>query len=848
MVAVNAGRFVSSILTNQGGLYTWGKSSGQHCLGYSVDHADVQRVPRQVTTIKMVQGVEFGFDHAVAFTRAGAVYTWGEGVFSQLGHAGSNAACVQPTRVLAALEDVRVVAVAAGKRFTLCATDDGAVFSWGAGTLGQLGHPEKKRQTEPRAIAALSEHRIVAVSCGYEHTLALSAKGELFGWGDCKSGCVGNGKTSGVCPTPTLVQFGGEPSGAATEVRTISSGANHNAVVDSRGFLYAWGQASLGRLGFDDAASQPVARPRKVSSRLLSMGGGAKAVSCGEQHTACVTETDDVLLWGCNQDGRLGQGAGQAAISLAEPSILNVTPLVSRQADDHVGFKTVSCGLNHSLAISSSGGVFAWGATRAPANYGQLGEKMSPVFRVAGRAGGTPAARATLAVEESGSDSDSSGVGMISPRHQLRPKQLLKIAGGSGADPHPSLHSPASRAETQRAAFHEDGGTDSDSSGVGELGSDLKVAALKRPKQMLNRDEVGGDGVDPHPGLHTPASRSQELWGGKESPATNEYDSSASVDVLRKALKDLQRKQAMGTLSRAVGQFVRIVSKQHTVALSRALHHWRVNCVVESMTKVVVGEVNRVRTDSAKVAPTLFRSVFNKAYTHQCRRGFNKLQYNMMVKTALEATVQERQALLQKIEGMTNDQERAKHRLHYNREILRGRLLKTSIRYGRDKICAVLLVRSRHSTRDAFSRWKLHSQAKQRADALRRGRLKLRVNMDRVEIEREKYAQMQKDLDKSRQLFGVFLAFHKWRQHRDKEVKAHEMQKIRKERQLLKRELAVLLQRMREMKEVEETTRRTSAQRGVAMMNEVMDQMKLLTAASKKRRVRIDAWVGKEQG
>ena len=95
---------------------------------------------------------------------------------------------------------------------------------------------------------------------------------------------------------------------------------------------------------------------------------------------------------------------------------------------------------------------------------------------------------------------------------------------------------------------------------------------------------------------------------------------------------------------------------------------------------------------------------------------------------------------------------------------------------------------------------------------------------------------------------GVFLAFHKWRQHRDKEVKAHEMQKIRKERQLLKRELAVLLQRMREMKEVEETTRRTSAQRGVAMMNEVMDQMKLLTAASKKRRVRIDAWVGKEQG
>merc|ERR1711871_1012210 len=119
--------------------------------------------------------------------------------------------------------------------------------------------------------------------------------------------------------------------------------------------------------------------------------------------------------------------------------------------------------------------------------------------------------------------------------------------------------------------------------------------------------------------------------------------------------------------------------------------------------------------------------------------------------------------------------------------------------------------------------------------------------MDRVEIEREKYAQMQKKLEKSRQSFGVFLAFHKWRQHRDKEMKASEMRKIRKERELLKRELSVLLHRMQEMKEVEEMTRRTSAQRGVAMMNEVMDQMKLLTAASKKRRVRIDAWVEREQ-
>ena len=151
-----------------------------------------------------------------------------------------------------------------------------------------------------------------------------------------------------------------------------------------------------------------------------------------------------------------------------------------------------------------------------------------------------------------------------------------------------------------------------------------------------------------------------------------------------------------------------------------------------------------------------------------------------MVHNALEATRNARKNLEQKLAKLMGDQDRAKQRLHYNREILRSRLLKTSVRYGRDKIVAVISSRQKHSVRNTFARWKLHAQAKEHADSLRRGRLKLRVNMDRIEMDREKFEIAQRELASSRKMFGVFLAFHKWRQHRQRQMYAEEIAKFTK--------------------------------------------------------------------
>ena len=118
------------------------------------------------------------------------------------------------------------------------------------------------------------------------------------------------------------------------------------------------------------------------------------------------------------------------------------------------------------------------------------------------------------------------------------------------------------------------------------------------------------------------------------------------------------------------------LNKHHTVVLSNALHHWRLQVTVNCISEVAVGEFSRMRDDHDRLAPLLFRNAFFKCYLTLLRRGFNKLMQNWMVHNALDATRNARKNLEQKLAKLMGDQDRAKQRLHYNREILRSRLLK----------------------------------------------------------------------------------------------------------------------------------------------------------------------------
>ena len=87
-----------------------------------------------------------------------------------------------------------LLAVSAGRDYSL-AIADSAVFTWGEGRHGCLGHGEDlSNQLLPKKVEALADQRVVAVSAGTDHSLALTADGPVFTWGKGEHGCLGHGE------------------------------------------------------------------------------------------------------------------------------------------------------------------------------------------------------------------------------------------------------------------------------------------------------------------------------------------------------------------------------------------------------------------------------------------------------------------------------------------------------------------------------------------------------------------------------------------------------------------------------------------------------------------------------
>jgi len=77
---------------------------------------------------------------------------------------------------IGALADQHIVHVACGESHSLALSDRGQLFSWGAGSDGQLGLMTTEDSVAvPRLIQKLNQQTILQVSCGNWHCLALAA-------------------------------------------------------------------------------------------------------------------------------------------------------------------------------------------------------------------------------------------------------------------------------------------------------------------------------------------------------------------------------------------------------------------------------------------------------------------------------------------------------------------------------------------------------------------------------------------------------------------------------------------------------------------------------------------------
>jgi len=255
--------------------------------------------------------IRFGRKHAVAVSRDGAVFTWGDPSQGQLGVFRSEVQ--QKPTVVRRLLSLVVTHVAAGDAHSLALTDTGRVYAWGRNTEGQLGVAPASSggramcgNTEaalgPQFVAALEGKPILRITAGANHSAAVAGTGALFTWGEGATGQLGVGRVSSA-PRPQLVAST-DGSGTLPPVADVAAGWGHTLILAQDGSVWATGFNAKGQLGTGDTVARY--HPAAVQGAVDEGGFSAVQIAAGRHHCAAITAAGHLYTWGASGENRLG--------------------------------------------------------------------------------------------------------------------------------------------------------------------------------------------------------------------------------------------------------------------------------------------------------------------------------------------------------------------------------------------------------------------------------------------------------------------------------------------------------------------------------------------------------------
>ncbi|CAH9084369.1 unnamed protein product [Cuscuta europaea] len=381
-----------------------------------------------VPELKMGIDEIFGESRAVSVPTKTAIYVWGYNNAGQTGRKGKDTSLRIPRPLPpglfgcpAAGGNSRWLDIACGREHTAAVASDGTLFTWGTNEFGQLGDGTERSRNYPRKVkqlqcefvlsvscgahctAAIAEPRenndgsqstrrlwvwgqnqgsnhprlfwgafapdmiIHQVSCGAVHVVALSGDGVLQAWGYNEYGQLGRGVTSEGLQGPRVI------SGYArfldevpelVKITQVSCGEYHSAAISEEGEVYTWGLGNVGQLGHCSLQSGD---KELLPRRVVSLDGVfIKDISCGGVHTCALTTKGALYTWGGGQAGQLGLGPVSGFFSCkhneSDMMLRNIPILVIP-----AGVQLVACGHSHTLVFTKEGRIHGWGYN----SYGQ---------------------------------------------------------------------------------------------------------------------------------------------------------------------------------------------------------------------------------------------------------------------------------------------------------------------------------------------------------------------------------------------------------------------------------------------------------------------------------------------
>ncbi|CAJ1987809.1 Regulator of chromosome condensation (RCC1) repeat [Leishmania donovani] len=149
----------------------------------------------------------------------------------------------------------------------------------------QLVTVKGRRRVAPGGAAVTAPERIVRIRAGQWHSGAINEHGELFTWGVGYQGRLGHGSKAPAY-VPTLVRGALE----GHRVVDVACGSFHTVALTAAGAVFCWGDNASGQCGTTAGSPDAFTAPYRVVGLEYVAGGVARSIACGRQHTVVVME------------------------------------------------------------------------------------------------------------------------------------------------------------------------------------------------------------------------------------------------------------------------------------------------------------------------------------------------------------------------------------------------------------------------------------------------------------------------------------------------------------------------------------------------------------------------------
>ena len=284
--------------------------------------------------------------HTCMLREDGTVMCWGNNYYGQIGVGYRNASGgVNPIDVT--LYGGHTARQLSAGGFHNCAIlDDGSVACWGYNQDGTLGDGTYSDRYVP--VPTLSFGPDVTaelLSSGYYHTCALLSDQSISCWGSNEYGQIGNGEIDGTIGISTPYSVPEFSSGSNASL--VRAGGHATCVVTTDGELFCWGYKALKGVTNDNSY---ITTPTHIPHQ----GTNVTDVSVGGYHTCSLLENGSVMCWGRNDFGQRGLGYTQSA---TDP----FTERATIDFGNNRTALQVSAGTHHSCAILEDWEIVCWG-------------------------------------------------------------------------------------------------------------------------------------------------------------------------------------------------------------------------------------------------------------------------------------------------------------------------------------------------------------------------------------------------------------------------------------------------------------------------------------------------------